>query len=438
MLSGILSPGDEVRTTSSTFPCHIETLLGAGGQGEVYRTDVGGEHLALKWYYDHTATKDQLSALETLIDSGSPDERFLWPIEIVTAPSKPGFGYLMPLREPRYKGISDLLTRRVTPSFRSLATAGIQLSDSFLQLHSKGLCYRDISHGNIFFAPESGDILICDNDNVGLDGTAGGTIGTPRFMAPEVVTGHSLPSTRTDLFSLAVLLFLMLMNHHPLEGRKEAEIRCFDLPAMTRLYGSNPVFIFDRSDDSNSPLPGYQDNALIFWSVYPSFIKDIFTQSFTEGIRNPQHGRVRESTWRSAMSRLRDSILYCRCGAENFYDASELKAVGSSGVCWKCSQAIQLPPRIRIGKTTVMLNYDTKLYRYHLDSTAPIDFTKPLAEVTRHPKDPTIWGLKNLGDEHWTVVTPDGAVIEVHPSKSFPLRSKTRVFFGSTDGEIRL
>jgi DNA-binding helix-hairpin-helix protein with protein kinase domain len=438
MLSGILSPGDEVRTTSSVLPCRVEALLGAGGQGEVYRTDVGGAHVALKWYYEHTATKDQFSALETLIDSGTPDERFLWPMEIVTAHSKQGFGYLMPLREPRFKGISDLLTRRISPSFRSLATAGIQLSDSFLQLHSKGLCYRDISHGNVFFDPDAGDVLICDNDNVGLEGVTGGTLGTPRFMAPEVVRGESLPSTRTDLFSLAVLLFLMLMNHHPLEGRKEAEIRCFDLPAMTRLYGSNPKFIFDQSDDSNSPLPGYQDNALVFWSVYPSFIKDLFTRSFTEGISNPQHGRVRESTWRSGISRLRDSILYCRCGAENFYDADALKAVGSSGTCWKCSLPIQLPPRIRIGKTTVMLNYDTKLYRHHLDNTAPIDFTMPLAEVTRHPKDPNMWGLKNLGDERWTAMAPDGSAFDVDPGKSIPLRSKTRVFFGPADGEIRL
>src|SRR3954452_6732203 len=144
------------------------------------------------------------------------------------------------------------MKRRGWTSFRALATAGLELADSYLQLHARGLCYRDISFGNVFFDPESGDVLICDNDNVAVDGSAtAGVLGTPRFMAPEVVRGEVLPSTQTDLYSLAVLLFYMLTVHHPLEGAREAAIRCLDLPAMTRLYGTEPLFIFDPRDASN-------------------------------------------------------------------------------------------------------------------------------------------------------------------------------------------
>jgi hypothetical protein len=63
-----------------------------------------------------------------------------------------------------------------------------------------------------------------------------------------------VPSTQTDLFSLAVLLFYMFVMHHPLEGRKELAIKCLDLPAMKKLYGTEPLFIFDPSDDSNALL----------------------------------------------------------------------------------------------------------------------------------------------------------------------------------------
>jgi len=139
-------------------------------------------------------------------------------------------------------------------------------------LHSKGLCYRDISFGNLFLDPANGEILICDNDNVAIDGNPGtGILGTPRFMAPEVVRGGSLPSIQTDLFSLAVLLFYLFLVHHPLEGKKELAIHSFDLPAMTRLYGTDPVFIFDPRDHSNRPVPGCHDNALVNWPLYPSF-----------------------------------------------------------------------------------------------------------------------------------------------------------------------
>jgi DNA-binding helix-hairpin-helix protein with protein kinase domain len=439
MMSGILAPGDEVRTAFSALPCRIESLIGAGGQGEVYRAKVDGISLALKWYYDHTATADQLSTLRALINAGAPDPRFLWPVDLVTGDSKPGFGYLMALRDSRFKGIADLLSRNVSASFRSLATIGAHLADGFLHLHARGLCYRDISLGNVFFDPDSGDVLICDNDNVGPDSMPGGILGTPRFMAPEVIRREALPSTQTDLFSLAVLLFLILFNDHPLDGIKELDIQCFDLQAMTRLYGTEPVFIFDPVDRSNGPVSGYHDNAPTFWSIYPEFLKNLFITSFTEGVRDPDHGRVRESVWRSALSRLRDSIFYCKCGAENFYDAEKLHAMGGiPGSCWKCSCPLKLPPRMRIGSNVVMLNHDSRLFRHHVELGKSLDFTVPVAEVSRHPVDLNKWGLKNLTDRCWTATLPDGTIRSVGPSRSVALAIGTRLHFGSADGEIRL
>ena len=47
------------------------------------------------------------------VQIGAPSDRFLWPLESVTRSDHSGFGYLMPLREPRFKGIVDLMKRRV-------------------------------------------------------------------------------------------------------------------------------------------------------------------------------------------------------------------------------------------------------------------------------------------------------------------------------------
>ena len=66
-------------------------------------------------------------------------------------------------------------------------------------------------------------------------------------MAPEIVTGKAKPSRNTDLFSLAVLLFYMFMLNHPLEGKREARIKCMDIPAMNMLYGTDPLCIHSRS-----------------------------------------------------------------------------------------------------------------------------------------------------------------------------------------------
>ena len=434
-----LKPGQTLIAETSKAPCVVEAFLGGGGQGEVYRAQVGGESVALKWYLPHAATPTQRGALEALIKTGAPTARFLWPRELVSSADSPGFGYVMPLRAARFKGIVDLMKRRIEPSFRALATAGLELSDSYLQLHARGLCYRDISFGNVFFDPDSGEVLICDNDNVGVDGeTRAGVLGTPRFMAPEVVRGDALPSTETDLFRLSVLLFYMLLVHHPLEGKREAEIRCLDLAAMQQLYGSNALFIFDPQDDSNRPLPGCHDNALAFWPLYPTFMRDLFTRAFTAGLRDPKHGRVRESEWRAAMVRLRDSIVYCHaCAAECFYDPDALRATGSGPVCWSCATAVQLPARIRVGRSVVMLNHDGALFPHHLDDARRYDFSRPAAAVTRHPSDPQRWGLKNLSEEKWVVVGA-GSIAEVPPGRSLTLATGTRIHFGRAEGEIRV
>lgn len=440
-MNQILKPKQAVQTETTGLPCTVEKFLGGGGQGEVYRAELGGQAVALKWYFPASATPEQRSALETLIKKGPPNEKFLWPMELTSAAGVPGFGYVMPLREPRYKGIVDLMKRRIEPTFRALATAGLDLSHSYLQLHAEGLCYRDISFGNVFFDPDTGDVLICDNDNVTVDGEGkAGVLGTPRFMAPEVVRGEALPSTQTDLFSLAVLLFYMFMVHHPLEGRRELEIHCLDLPAMTKLYGTDPLFIFDPDDDSNRPVPGYQDNVLAFWPLYPQFLRDLFTKAFTGGIRDPQNGRVRESEWRAAMVRLRDSIVYCaNCGAENFYDADALKGSGGKpSPCWACDKTIQLPPRIRIGNNVIMLNHDTQLFPHHVDDQRAYDFSQPIAAVTQHPKDPNVWGLKNLSGEKWVITAPDGTINDVEPGRNARLAVGIKVNFGKTEGEIRL
>lgn len=443
MVNELLKEGQIVHTESSQTPCTVGKFLGSGGQGEVRQANLDGKSVALKWYYPHFLDEDidQRERLEAAMKSGAPSDRFLWPIDLVSEREIKGFGYVMPLREPQYKGFVDLMKRRIQPdpTFKALATAGFQLADSFFQLHTKGLCYRDISFGNVFFNPSTGDILICDNDNVTIDGDQkGGIKGTPRFMAPEIITNQARPSTQTDLYSLAVLLFYMLMLHHPLEGKKETKIKCLDIPAMNKLYGTEALFIFDPKDKSNRPVSGYHDNALDFWWIYPKFIRELFTKAFTDGIQDPKNGRVRESEWRGAMLQLRNSIIYCsHCGNENFYDLDVLKLNGKLNPCWSCKTEIRLPPRIRIDKKTIMLNYDTKLFPHDIN-TKSFDFSKPVAEVIQHPTDPNIWGLKNLSEEKWVSTTTDNKVKEVEPGRSVTIAVGTKINFGKTEGEVRL
>ncbi len=433
-MSPVFRAGDEVEVNGTSLRATVLDLLGEGGQGEVYRAILHGEDVALKWYHLAQATPEQRKALERLVRRGPPDKRFLWPRALVSAPRRApqSFGYVMAIRDDRFASIVDLMKRRVEPSFRALATAGFQLADSFLALHSRGLCYRDISFGNVFFDPRTGDVLVCDNDNVTVDGSRmTGVQGTPRFMAPEIVRGEAAPTSATDLWSLSVLLFYLFMVHHPLEGRRELEIKCLDLPAMTRLYGSQALFLFDPSDPSNRPVPGEQDNPLAYWPLYPDAFRTHFLRSFTDGVRDPAHGRVRESEWRAAMVSLRDAIRTCpSCSAEAFIGA------GAPERCWSCRHTFGPALRVRLPGGEVVLESGTQLYRHHLELNGLYDFDGPRAIVQRHPQDPSRLGLKNLGGSSWTATDTSGQVHEVASGRSVSLTPGLVIGFGATTGTV--
>ena len=75
-MDGLLKAGT-ILTSESGNKYVVEKLLGAGGQGEVYDVENGGQHFALKWYYPRTATSQQKAILENLISKGKPDDTFL-------------------------------------------------------------------------------------------------------------------------------------------------------------------------------------------------------------------------------------------------------------------------------------------------------------------------------------------------------------------------
>lgn len=409
----------------------IQKFIGSGGQGEVYEVKVDDESYALKWYFDHQATPEQKANIKKLVSIGQPSHSFLWPIDIAHNSDSQSFGYIMGLRGSEYKSLFDLMKRRADPSFDILITATFNLVDSFKKLHALGLCYRDISHGNIFFHEENGSILICDNDNVSTNNTdCKGVVGTPRFMAPEIVRAESNPNADTDLFSLATLLFYMLFISHPLEGKNEADIRCFDQPAMNKIYGENPVFIYDPNNNENRPVNGYHDNAITYWEkIYPDFLKDIFTDAFTKGL-DPNR-RVRISEWQDVLTQLRDSITKCQCGAENFTDDSSQPVK-----CWSCNMSVS-SQRLEFPRNKFVAIYPEKrLYPHHLDPSRLYDFTEPRAQIVCHPQDPNILGLKNLSDDTWQTTPFGGEMKAVEKDRSVVIKPKTEIRFGRTEAVI--
>lgn len=435
----MLHEGKELRAVPGR-PLSVLSMLGAGGQGEVYRVRTEQGEMAVKWYFPHSATAQQREIIERLVEIGLPDDRFLWPKALVLG-DRPddGFGYLMDLRPATYEGLPAIFKRRVKTTPRALVTACIQLVEAYRTLHSSGIAYRDISWGNVFFDPGSGGVLVCDNDNAVFEGDPTGIEGTIVFMAPELVRRdpHARPSTQTDLHALAVLLFMLLMNHHPLEGARELHVHCMDLPAQKKLYGSDPVFIFDPENDSNRPVPGEHDTVIQTWRAAPSALQEMFVDAFTRGLHHP-NDRVRESQWREMLSRIRDTIVYCPvCNRQNYHDEPNFEKTGSAGICWACQEPIILPPRITIGGRVIMLNRDAVILEHHLTHSPRHDFEAVVAAVTPHPIKPGLHGLTNRSEDSWLAEWPDGSTKAIDGEQTVPLRDGLHIKIRGMDAEIR-
>jgi len=433
-MEGTLKIGTVLKSESN-IEYKIVKLLGNGGQGEVYEVSSGRKHYALKWYFKKSATANQKRILEKLIERGTPDSTFLWPQDLVVSETEELFGYIMPLRPKEYKGIEDMMMRNAEPSFYSLCKAAFNLTKGYQTLHREGYQYSDISFGNVFLNPDTGDVLICDNDNVLPNGMKGmGVYGTPRFMAPEIVVGKARPSRNTDLHSLAVLLFYMFMLGHPLEGKKEAQIKCMDINAMKLLYGTEPVFVFDPNDKSNRPVKGYQDNVLIYWDIYPSALKELFIQSFTIGLTQPG-SRVTENKWLEVIANMISGIVSCpKCGCEVIYDEDK-ENNGLEHACWGCGSSVKMPSKIFIGKNKILIGLGAKLYSHHINND--YDMEHEVGEVVANPNNPNILGIKNKSGKVWTYIMSDGKNLPVGPEKTAGIARGAQIDFGHITSEFK-
>ncbi|MFN9694397.1 MAG: protein kinase domain-containing protein [Synechococcaceae cyanobacterium] len=413
-------------------PLEVLRLLGAGGQGEVHEVRLAGERLALKWYYPSVVRRDPGLAhrLADSIRASAPSRHFLWPVALVVPADGcreslghggSGLGYLMPLRSAEAVAAIDHYAGRITIGLRQLLRACFFLSEAFQALHSRGLCYKDISLGNLFLVPRSGEVLICDNDNVEVNGMNRGlALGTPGFMAPEVLLGQAKPSSGSDLFSLAVLMFWLLTRSDPLKGRLELQIRCLDMAARRRLYAEDPVFVFDPEDDRNRPDPILHQAALRTWPIYPPQLRRLFERSFGEGLRDPER-RSQSGEWLQVLAATLDHQQMCpHCGQEVFAQAAPEGSPPSR--CWDCGGPLPDSPQLRIGDRRVLIQPGNELYRHHFDHLRIESLEQPLARVESHPREPGLLGLLNLSDQVWQAELDDGSSLSLPPGQRGNLR----------------
>ncbi len=399
----------------------ITDSLGSGGQGAVFTANYRGREYALKMYFAGKLKRPELfrENLSRLVEEGCESDSFIMPL-MLTSPDGGDIGFIMDIIPSEYASFTDILNAKVKfSSLYSVVNAAIRITSAFRVLHNSGRSYQDLNDGGFFVRPSDGDIKICDCDNIAPHGENLGIAGKPGYMAPEIVREEKAPDKYTDRYSLAVVLFRMLLRGDPLEGGKVLKSVCLTEEAERRHYGYEPKFVYDPDDASNRPVRGVHNNIIKFWKIMPDYIRDAFTYSFTVGLNEPEK-RLIEKQWLDLLLRLRGDICACPCGAQTFLPSCKRDEEGK--IICGCGTHYPVPLQVTDGKHRALLSDGAKIFS---------DDIVEIGEVVRNKLNPALWGIKNLSEKSWHCKLPNGKEMKITADSAAPIFTGTSIDTGN-------
>ena len=203
----------------------------------------------------------------------------------------------------------------------------LKIARAVRRLHAAGLAHSDLSYKNVLVDPISGNACIIDADELVVPGKYdAGVLGTPDFIAPEVMAtrelklgdpNKKLPSINTDRHALAVLIYMYLLNRHPLRGGKVWDIDPAKDEAIS--MGEKALFIEHPTDKTNRVKPQELDKSQLPqgdptklpYTICGPYLKKLFDRAFIDGLHNPS-ARPTAQEWEVALVKTCDLVQPCQ------------------------------------------------------------------------------------------------------------------------------
>jgi serine/threonine protein kinase/tetratricopeptide (TPR) repeat protein len=136
--------------------------------------------------------------------------------------------YVMPFVQG--ESLRDCIARKKQLPVEDAIRIGVEVASALDRAHSEGVVHRDIKPENILL--EGGYAIVADfgiaRARSEADGGAitqtGMVVGTPKYMSPEQAVGAPDLDGRSDLYSLACVVYEMLAGTPPFKGASFHEI----------------------------------------------------------------------------------------------------------------------------------------------------------------------------------------------------------------------
>jgi hypothetical protein len=210
---------------------------------------------------------------------------------------------------------------------------------------------------------------------------------------------------------------MLFFNNHPLEGVKVAACPCLTEKYEKQFYGTDAEFIYSDKK-TNLPVKSIHKNVIKRWALFPTILKQTFSEQFSEEkLQNPQ-SRILETEWQKIIAALRDETVVCpKCKETTFADLS------IQNCCVNCGFKIDISRQIKVGKRNIILVPKSRIF---LDND-----NLPDGYVDVSSKDSNIYTLTNLGLEPWTIETTNGSIRQLGNKETMPVKAGLKISFGS-------
>ncbi len=362
---------------------------------------------------------------------GKPLTSLVLPISMVNINKGDAFGYIMELVDlSDYTTLLGAWDNGQYPSCKAICRFVQNLAYVFKTLHrTHGMCYKDVNEGNIFFNPNTGDIKIIDNDNIGFIEKFT-VVGTSGYMAPEVVLGLSKPNQDSDQFSFAVYMYRLLVGGFPFEGPYTADIcrakEILPQDAADIIFGNDPVFVWHPTDHRNRLNPKAGKRAAgqtRLWHQLPQKVKDLFIDVFVTNL-SPDlcANRISPDKWIQVFSELEENLITCpSCGKQTFRE---------SGTCFSCGAA--LLPEARASLKIITAGHASRIItvksgdRYSGQDISEYVAAGNLFDIV-YDRNSSRMGIRNTSRSNWRAAYPDGTTKDVAPGRIVSLNKGVRI-----------
>jgi serine/threonine-protein kinase len=119
----------------------------------------------------------------------------------------------------RGQSLKEILDQHGSLPLDLALDTAIQMADALAFAHEHGIVHRDVKPGNVIVLEDRGAVKLTDFGIAHINASqsetrAGVLLGSPRYMAPEQITGKPVDG-RTDVFSTGVVLYEMLTGQAP-------------------------------------------------------------------------------------------------------------------------------------------------------------------------------------------------------------------------------